>query len=129
MASILDYLKWDDEKVFQSVWEMEDGSVLAFFSNVIQDIETYVDNWMMCPAANLYWFLIRKGCDEDDVSKMLQICFSPDEVAKINKVSYNGPLAVLKEKYHLDMTDVVKNSRLFDMDRGLSKEEKLSRAQ
>ena len=58
--SILDYLKWDDERVFQSVWEMEDGSVLAFFSTVIQGIETYVDNWMMCPAANLYWFLIKK---------------------------------------------------------------------
>ena len=60
---------------------------------------------------------------------MLQNCFSPDKVAKINKVSYNGPLAVLKEQYHLDMTDVVRNSRLFDMDRGLSKEEKLSKAQ
>ena len=60
---------------------------------------------------------------------MLQKCFSPDEVAKINKVSYNGPLAVLKEAFHLDMTDVVRSSRLFDMDRGLSKEEKLSKAQ
>ena len=63
------------------------------------------------------------------MSEMLQKCFNPDEVAKINKVSYSGPLAVLKEKYHLDMTDVVRNSRLFDMDRGLSKEEKLSRLQ
>ena len=60
---------------------------------------------------------------------MLESSFSPDEVAKINKVSCNGPLAVLKEKFHLDMTDVLKNSRQFDMDRGLSREEKLSRAQ
>ena len=111
------------------MWELEDGSVLVFFSNVILDIETYVDNWMTCPAAQLYWFLLKKGCNEDDMSKMLKNCFSPDEVAKINKVSCNGPLAVLKEQYHLDMTDVVNNSRLFDMDRGLSREEKLSRAQ
>ena len=47
MASILDYLKWDDERVFQSVWEMEDGAVMALFSNVIVDIETCVDNWAM----------------------------------------------------------------------------------
>ena len=51
IASILDYLKWDDERVFQSVWEMEDGSVMVFFVNVILNIETYVDSWMMCPAA------------------------------------------------------------------------------
>ena len=44
MASILDYLKWDEERVFQSVWELEDGSVLVFFSNAILDIKTYVDN-------------------------------------------------------------------------------------
>ena len=60
VASILDYLKWGDERVFQSVWELEDESVLAFFSNVIQDIETYGDKWMMCPAANIYWFLLKK---------------------------------------------------------------------
>ena len=60
---------------------------------------------------------------------MLQKCFSPDELVKINRVSYNGPLAVLKETFHLDMTDIVRISRQFDMDRGLSKEEKLSRVQ
>ena len=109
IASILDYLKWEDERVFQSVWEMEDGSVMAFFSNVIPDIETYVDNWMMCPAANIHWFLIKKGCDEGDVTEMLGKCFSPDELAKINRVSYNGPLAVLKERYHLDMATMVRN--------------------
>ena len=84
---------------------------------------------MMCPAANIHWFLIKKGCGEEDVNHMLAKCFSPDELVKISNVSYNGPLAVLKEKLHIDMTEMVKNSRQFDMDRGLSKEEKLVRAQ
>ena len=44
MASILDYLRWEDEKVFQSTWVMEDGTVLMFFPNVIKDIVTYVTN-------------------------------------------------------------------------------------
>ena len=100
-----------------------------FFSNVILDIETYIDNWMRCPAAQIYWFMFKKGCEEEDVSRMLTCSFSPDEVAKINKVSCNGPLAILKEKYLVDMTDVLKNSKQFDMDKELSKEEKLSRAQ
>ena len=59
---------------------------------------------MMRPAAKIHWFFLKKGCDEDDVTKMLQKCFSPDEVAKINRVFYNGPLAVLKEAFHLDMS-------------------------
>ena len=46
MAGVLDYLRWNDERVFQSIWEKEDGSALVFFSNVIQDIQAYVHNWM-----------------------------------------------------------------------------------
>ena len=40
------------------------------------------------------------------------------ELVKINNVSYNEPLDVLKEKVHLDMIAMVQNSRQFDMDRG-----------
>ena len=63
------------------------------------------------------------------MNNILKKCFSPEELVKIGKISYNGPMAVLKESFHLDMTDMVRNLRQFDMDRGLSKEEKLSRAQ
>ena len=84
---------------------------------------------MTCPASNILWFSIKKGCDEEDVYNMLKKCFSPEELVKIGRVSYSGPMAVLKESFRLDMTAMVRNSRQFDMDRGLSKEEKLSRAQ
>lgn len=60
MASMLEYLRWNDERIFQSVWEKEDESALVFFSNVILDIQAYVDNWMTCPAANICWFLVKK---------------------------------------------------------------------
>ena len=84
---------------------------------------------MTCPAANIYWFLIKKSCDKEDVNNMLKKCFSPEELVKIGKVSYNGSMAVLKESFHLDTKDMARNSQQFDMDRGLSKEEKLGRAQ
>ena len=38
-------------------------------------------------------------------------------------------MAVLKESFYLYIAAMVRNSRQFDMDRGLSKEEKLSRDQ
>ena len=38
-------------------------------------------------------------------------------------------MVALKESFHLDMTAMVRNLRQFDIDRELSKEEKLSRAQ
>ena len=82
MASILDYLRWDDERVFQSSWVMEDGTMIVLFSNVIKDTKAYVTNWMMCPAANIHWFLGKRGCDEEDAIKVLEKCFSPNEVTK-----------------------------------------------
>jgi len=82
------YLRWNDERVFQSIWEKEDGSALVFFSNVIQDIQAYVHNWMTWPAANIHWFLIKKGRDKEDVNNTLKKCFIPEELVKIDKVSY-----------------------------------------
>ena len=38
MAGLLDHLRWNEEIVFQSVWEKEDDTALVFFSNIIQDI-------------------------------------------------------------------------------------------
>ena len=46
---------------FQSIWEKEDGTALVFFSNVIQDIQTYINNWTTFPAPNIHWFLIKKN--------------------------------------------------------------------
>ena len=31
IAGVLDYLRWNDERVFQSIWEKKDGTPLAFF--------------------------------------------------------------------------------------------------
>jgi hypothetical protein len=129
MAGILQYLKWEEEKVFQSVWTMEDGTAMVFFSNVIRDIQSYVMNWTMCPAANIYWFLVKKGCNEEDVRNMLEGCFSPEELIKIKNVAFHGEMAVLKEKITLGMTAVIQHSRQFDMDRGLTDKEKLSKVQ
>jgi len=129
MAGILHYLKWEEEKVFQSVWTMEDGTAMVFFSNVIRDIQSYVMNWTMCPAANIYWFLVKKGCDDEDAQKMLKECFSPDELVKIENVAFDGVMAVLKEQITLDMAAVIQHSKQFDMDRGLTDQEKLSKVQ
>ena len=63
------------------------------------------------------------------MAKMVEGCCTPDEMAKINKVSCRGSVAILKETNIVDMTEVLKSSRQFDMDRGLTKEEMLSKSQ
>ena len=99
MAGVLEYPRRNEERVFRSIWEKELGTVLVFFSNVIQDIQTYGNNWMTFPAPNIHWFLTKKGCDEEDVNNMLKKCFSPEELVKTGKVSYNEPMAVLKKHF------------------------------
>ena len=67
MAGVLDCLRWNEERVFQRIWDKKDGTALIFFSNVIQDVQTYVNSSMTCPAPNIHWFLDhermrQKGC-------------------------------------------------------------------
>ena len=104
---------------------------MVFFSNVIRNIETYAKNWMQCPIANIDLFLTFKGYNQEDVSKILEQCFSPEELVKIGNTEYNSSqqLAVFKEKINLDITLVIQDSKQFDMTRGLAKNERVTNAQ
>ena len=104
---------------------------MVFFSNAMKDIESCPMNWNMCPVATIYWFLLRKECEEGDVVKMLEQCFSPNKVAKINNVSCERScqMTVLKEKINADMTLVIQNFKQFDMTKGFSKKERVSKVQ
>ena len=84
--------------------------MMVFFSNAIKNIETYVTNWTRCPAANIYWFLLKKGCNQNDIVNMLTCCFSPQEVVKISNISFDGTMVMLKQRMNLDMTLVIKKT-------------------
>ena len=67
----------------------------------------------MCPAANIYWFLVFKGCNQEDVYKMLEHCFSPDELVEVRNTEYDKfkQTAVLKEKIEFDMSLVIQDNK------------------
>ena len=81
---------------------------MVFFSNVIKHIETYVTNWTRCPAANIYWFLLKKGCNQNDIVNMLTCCLSPQEVVKISNITFDGTMALPKQRMNMGMTLVIK---------------------
>ena len=62
---------------------------------------------------------------------MLEHCSSLDELVKVGNTEYDKfkQMAVLKEKIKLDMSLVIQDSRQFDMTKGLSKDERVSKAQ
>ena len=57
IAGVIAYMPWEGDNMFQSAWELEDILTMVFFSSVIDRIIDYVKNYILCPAANLYWFL------------------------------------------------------------------------
>lgn len=68
--AIMRYMRLDGEKVWLSTIPNSDGSVTGNFSSVLDGVRNYVGKWLLCPAAQIYWFLVKKGCNLEDIKYM-----------------------------------------------------------
>ena len=89
-----------------------------------------MENFCLCPAANIFWFLLRKGVVKEDVVKMSKGAFSITEQQKCTNSIYSKSkgFAVVKAKGGKSILTATKGNAAYNMTRGLSKTEKEIRA-
>ena len=51
----------------------------GYFSSIVEAINAHVRNFVACPGAQVYWWLIRRGCLAEDVHWMVRHCFTLDQ--------------------------------------------------
>ena len=73
----------------------------GYFSSVIEEIREHVAAFIPCPAAQVYWWLQRRGCLTEDVNRLIQHCFTLSQQQKVTKSKY------VKDAGHaiIDLTD------------------------
>ena len=106
------------------------GIYTGYFSSVVTGHGAYVENFCLCPAANVFWFLLRKGIIKEDAVKMIKGSFTITEQQKCTNSVYSKSkgYAVIKAKGGRSILTATRNNDAFDMTRGLSKTEKEIRA-
>ncbi len=57
-------------KVWICLSKNTNGSFTGYFSSMVAEIKDYVQI-ITCPAAQVFWWLRRRGCLTDDVNRMI----------------------------------------------------------
>ena len=87
MMDILRMMKTADKKVWLCVTRESNGIHTGYFSSVVEEIKAYVAAFIRCPAAQVYYWLKRKGCIGDDVNRLIRKCFTVEQQQKVTKSS------------------------------------------
>ncbi len=64
------------------------GMSTGYFSSVMDTIKDHVAAFVMCPGAQVYWWLLYRGCMKEDVIKMIRHCFPLAQQQKVTKLKY-----------------------------------------
>ena len=85
VQGVMRYATLDGDNIWLAAISRYGGGVTGYFSCVLLEIKPYSEQWTQCPSEQIYWFLLWKGCDIDDVRTMIKDCFSIYEQMKMSK--------------------------------------------
>jgi hypothetical protein len=120
---ILRLMEIEGKKVWLCInRELSNGIHMGYFSSMADEIKTYVTAFIRCPAAQVYYWLKRKGCLCKDINHLIRKCFTVDQQQKVTKSKYikEKGFAVMKDSNENNIINMANNSWLFDMSLGLS---------
>jgi hypothetical protein len=105
------------------------GIHTGYFLSVVDEIKKYAAAFIRCPAAQVYYWLKRKGCLSKEVNRLIHKCFTVDQQQKVTKSKYikEKGFAVMKDSNKNNIINVANNSGLFDMSLGLLEKEQCKR--
>jgi hypothetical protein len=126
---ILHMMEIADKKVWLCVVRESNGIHTGYFSSVVKEIKSHVAAFVRCPAAQVYYWLKRRGCIGEDVNRLIRKCFTVDQQQKVMDSRYikEKGVAVLRDNEDDDIINAASKTGLFDMSLGLSDKEQRER--
>jgi hypothetical protein len=102
-----------------------DGEYTGYFLSTTMAVRQHVAEFVKCPAANVFWYLLRQGCKREDVIKMVRGSFTIAEQQKVTNSRWSKSLgcAVVSSGEMDDICAAVKAAGI-DVTLGLSDREK-----
>jgi hypothetical protein len=102
------------------------GMTTGYFSSVLPEIQDHVAAFTMCPAAQVYWWLRRRGCLTEDVNRLIRHCFTISQQQRVAKSKYMKDLgyAVVDDQDADNIINTATTQGIYDLTLGLSDKKK-----
>ncbi len=127
---ILRLMELEGKKVWLCVnLEKSNGIYTGYFSSMVEEIKAYDAAFIRCPAAQVYYWLKRKGCLGEDVNQLIRECFTVEQQQKVTNSKYiqEKGFAIVNDSNKDNIINAANNSGLFDLSPGLSDKEQRNR--
>jgi hypothetical protein len=116
----------NEHKVWICLSTGTNGMMTSYFSSVVPAIKDHVLAFVLCPAAQVYWWLQCRGCLTEDVNCLIWHCFTLSQNQKVTKSKYikDAGLAVIDQTDANNIINVATTQGIYYLTLGLSDKEK-----
>ncbi len=87
VRDVFNLMQIKEKKVWICLVTGLNGMSTGYFSSVMDTIKEHVAAFVMCPGAQVYWWLLRQGCLKEDAIKMIRHCFTLAQQQKVTKLN------------------------------------------
>ncbi len=126
VREVFSLMEINEKKVWIYLLTGTNGMSTGYFSRVVEDIKEHVAVFVLCPGAQVYWWLRRRGCIIEDVNRMIRHCFTLSQQQKVTQSKYLKDLghAAIDQSDADDIINAATTQRIHDLTLGLSGKER-----
>ncbi len=125
VREIFNLMKINAKNAWICVSSGSNGMSTGYFSSMVQEISEHIAAFILCPGAQVYWWLRHCGCITADINNLIRHCFTLSQQQKVTSSKY------LKDFGHavVDRTDgdgiylASTSEGIYDLTLGLSDRE------
>jgi hypothetical protein len=126
VKEIFSMMMINEHKVWICLSTGAKGMTTGYFYSIITAIKDHVSAFVLCPAAQVNWWLRHRGCLTEDVNCLIQHCFMLSQQQRVTKSKYLKDLghAVINQTNANDIINAATTQGIYDLTLGLSDKEK-----
>jgi hypothetical protein len=126
VREVFSLMEINEEKVWICLSTGSNGMSTGYFLSVVEDIKEHVAAFVLCPEAQLYWWLHRRGCVMEDVNRLIRHCFTLSHQQKVTKSKYLKDLshAALDQSDADNIINAATTQGIYDLTLGLLDKER-----
>jgi hypothetical protein len=125
VREVFSLVEINEKKVWICLSTGTNGISIGYFSSVVEEIKEHVAALVLCPGAQVYWRLRRRGCVTEDVDRMIRHCFSLTQQQKVTESKYLKDLGhAAVDQSDADIINAAMTQGIYDLTLGLSDKER-----
>jgi hypothetical protein len=123
---VFSLMEINEKKVWICLSTGTNGISTGYFLSVVKEIKEHVAAFVLCPGAQVYWWLRRRGCITEDVNRMIRHCFSLSQQQKVTQSKYLKDLghAAVDQSDADDIINAAMTQGIYYLTLGLSDKER-----